>query len=321
VGHTNAAMFHLTTHAFFKALLFLGAGSVIHAVHTGDIWKMGGLSKKLPVTFVTFAAATLAIIGFPGFAGFFSKEAILAAAVDKHQMALFAVAGFTAFLTAFYMCRLFFLAFVGDARDPQRFAHAHEGGISMTLPLTILAVLAVSAGFLFTYMWPFAKWVPLPGEAAHHGWLVPAVSLGALALGAGLAWSMYRQGSPDPAELARKWPGLHAFLGRRYADEVYLAFIERFIYRPARALSNFDYDVLDQKVVDGFGWVSRRISAVKGWFDDRVIDGVLVNGFGVVSQRLGAGARLLQTGFAQFYLLVVAFGVSLLVLWAARVFG
>ncbi|HRY29717.1 MAG TPA: NADH-quinone oxidoreductase subunit L, partial [Elusimicrobiota bacterium] len=112
VGNTYAGMFHLTTHAFFKALLFLGAGSVIHAVHTNDIWRLGGLSKKMPLTFVTVSCATLAIVGFPGFSGFFSKEAVLEAVHAAGQPALFVLASFTAFLTAFYMCRLFFLTFL-----------------------------------------------------------------------------------------------------------------------------------------------------------------------------------------------------------------
>ncbi len=320
VGSTHAAMFHLTTHAFFKALLFLGSGSVIHAVHTNDIWKMGGLSKKLPVTFVTFGCGTLAIIGFPGFAGFFSKEGILAAALAGHHPVLFALAGFTAFLTAFYMCRVFFVTFLGDPRDPHLFAHAHEGGPSMGLPLSLLAVLSVAAGFFLTYVWPFDHWVPSPGEE-HHGWLVPGVSLGALVAGAGLAWTMYRNRNPDPARLAQEWPKVYNFLGRRYLDEIYLELIERVVYRPARALSRFDYDILDQGIVDGFGWVAERVARFKRWFDDTVVDGILVNGAGRLSQTLGAGARRLQTGYAQFYLLAVAFGLSLLILWAVRVFG
>jgi NADH-quinone oxidoreductase subunit L len=320
VGSVQAGMFHLTTHAFFKALLFLGAGSVIHAVHTNDIWQMGGLSKKMPVTFVTFACATLAIVGFPGFAGFFSKEAVLAAAYGGHHFALFAVAGFTALLTAFYMSRLFFVTFLGDPRDPHRFAHAHEGPASMTLPLAVLAVLSLFAGFFLTYVWPFERWLPGAGEA-HHDWMVPGVSLAALAVGAGLAWSMYRQGQPDPAALVRRWPRVHAFLGRRYADELYLLLIERCVYAPARALAKFDYDVLDQTVVDGFGVVARLVARAKRWFDDTVVDRLLVDGVGRFAQTLGSGARLLQTGFVQFYLLVVAFGLGLLALWAVKVFG
>ncbi|MBI4397213.1 MAG: NADH-quinone oxidoreductase subunit L, partial [Elusimicrobia bacterium] len=320
VGNPQAGMFHLTTHAFFKALLFLGAGSVIHAVHTNDMWLMGGLSKKMPVTFVTFACGTLALIGFPLFSGFFSKEAILASAYHGHHMALFAIGGFTAFLTAFYMSRLFLLTFIGDPRDPHRFAHAHESEFSMTLPLSVLALLAVAAGFFFTYVWPFHHWIPGAGEHAED-LVVPAVSLGALVLGAGLAFSMYRHNKPNPVQLARQWSGVYAFLKRRYTDEIYLWIIDNLFYKTVRAMARFDYDVLDQGIVDGVGWVSRQLARIQRWVDDRIVDGVFVNGAGYVSQTLGAGVRLLQTGFAQFYLLVVAFGLSLLVLWAVRVFG
>jgi NADH-quinone oxidoreductase subunit L len=321
VNDPHAGMFHLTTHAFFKALMFLGAGSVIHAVHTNDIWRMGGLSKKMPITFVTFLCGTLAIIGFPMFAGFFSKEAILAAVLAQHNMPLFAIAGFTALLTAFYMCRMFFLTFLGDPRDPHLFAHAHEGGASMTLPLSVLAILAVASGFFFTFVWPFHHWVPAPPGEHHGAGLALGVSLASLVIGAGLAWSMYRRKQPDPAALAREWPRVHAFLHARIADEIYLKGIERFIYAPARAMSRFDYDVLDQAVVDGFAWASNKVSRFKRWFDDVILDGLLVNGAGYAVQTFGAGVRLLQTGFAQFYLLVIAFGLSLLILWAVRAFG
>jgi NADH-quinone oxidoreductase subunit L len=322
VGDVRAGIFHLTTHAFFKALLFLGAGSVIHAVHTNDIWQMGGLSRKMPLTFMTMACGTLAIIGFPFTSGFFSKEEILGAVHGSHQPVLFALAAFTAFLTAFYMCRLLFVVFLGDPKDPHKFSHAHESEASMTLPLGILAVFSLAAGFFLTYegLWPFDRWVP--GEKAHHeGYTVLLVSLSVFGAGSVLAWSMYLRGAPDPARMAARWSGVYACLGRRYLDEFYLWIIGRVYHPVSRALSRFDYDVLDQFIVDGFGWAATQISRLKRWFDDVVLDGVLVNGVGRVTGLLGSGLRLVQTGFAQFYLLVIASGLSLMVAWAVGVFG
>ncbi|HOW28685.1 MAG TPA: NADH-quinone oxidoreductase subunit L [Elusimicrobiota bacterium] len=321
-GGYRAGFFHLTTHAFFKALLFLGAGSVIHAVHTNDIWKMGGLSKKMPVTFLTFGAATLAIIGFPGFAGFFSKEEILASVAGTHQTALFLVAAFTAFLTAFYMSRVFFVVFLGDPRDPHRFAEAHESDWLMGFPMVVLAVMAVLSGFFLTYVWPLSRWIPgVEGHLHQMESLVLSVSVGALALGAGLAYSIYRRSVPDPAVLAVRWRPLDQFLRRRFADELYAALIEKCVFAPARHLARFDEEWIDRFVVDGVGTVSRRISVLKAWADDVLVDRFCVNGWGWLADRCGRGLRRLQTGLVQFYLLVIAFGLSLFLLWAVRVYG
>jgi len=322
VGDVNAGMFHLTTHAFFKALLFLGAGSVIHAVHTNDMWKMGGLSKKMPITFMTMGCGTLAIIGFPFFSGFFSKEAILAAAYAGHHKALFVIAAFTALLTAFYMCRMLFLTFLGDPRDRERYSHAHESGPTMTFPLSFLAILSVASGFFFTWVWTFEHWVPTHGPAEHHGGQIVIISsLLALVLGAGLAWSMYLAKRPDPAKLAQRWKGLHTLLTRRYLDDIYLWFIARTVDRPAKGMAEFDYHIIDQGIVDGVGVVTRFVARGKRWFDDNVLDRIFVDGVGWITQRMGSAVRQLQTGFAQFYLLVVASGLSLLVLWAVVVLG
>src|SRR5436305_13894929 len=159
LASNDAAMFHLFTHAFFKALLFLGAGSVIVMLHhEQNIWKMGGLSKKLPITFVTFAVGALALIGCPPFSGFFSKDAILALAYERN-MPIFAVALFTAFLTAFYVIRMLVIAFFGNPRSDS----SRQGGESpavMTMPLIVLAIFATLGGFAF-----FArKFLTLPIE-------------------------------------------------------------------------------------------------------------------------------------------------------------
>ena len=142
------AMFHLTTHAFFKALLFLGAGSVIIALHhEQDIWKMGGLSKKMPVTFWTFIIGTLALCGVPPFSGFYSKDSILAQALEQKNYPLFVLGVFVAGLTTFYMFRLFYVAFVGKPRT-ETAGHAHESPAVMTWPLMVLAVFAVIGGII-----------------------------------------------------------------------------------------------------------------------------------------------------------------------------
>src|SRR5882672_430778 len=159
----SAAMFHLTTHAFFKALLFLGSGSVIIGCHhEQDIFKMGGLRTKMPVTFWTFTLGVLAIIGMPGLAGFFSKDAILYLAMEKNT-GVFAVLAFTAVLTSFYMVRMWKITFFGEARSKEA-SHAHETGLVMTLPLIILAILAVVGGYTAIYVklagGELTRWIP-----------------------------------------------------------------------------------------------------------------------------------------------------------------
>src|SRR3989475_3993511 len=192
LASSEAAMFHLFTHAFFKALLFLAAGSVIVMLHhEQDIWKMRGLSKKLPITFVTFGVGALALIGCPPFSGFFSKDAILALA-SEHNTPIFAVALFTAFLTAFYVIRMLVIAFFGNPRsDIAR--ESRESLPVMIMPLILLALLAMLGGFGF-----FARnFLALPVEN-HIASFVPALAVIALIAGSGLAVAIYRQPETDP---------------------------------------------------------------------------------------------------------------------------
>src|SRR3989475_1539450 len=192
LASNNAAMFHLFTHAFFKALLFLAAGSVIVMLHhEQDIWKMGGLSRRLPITFVTFAVGALALIGCPPFSGFFSKDAILALAYERNTP-IFAVALFTAFLTAFYVIRLLVIVFFGTPRsDIAR--NSSESPPVMTRPLIVLTLLATLGGFAF-----FARnFLALPVEN-HIASFVPALAVIALIAGSGLAVAIYRQPETDP---------------------------------------------------------------------------------------------------------------------------
>lgn len=340
VGDPTAGLFHLTTHAYFKALLFLGAGSVIHAVHTNEMPLMGGLAKKMVITAITMFVAWLAIIGFPGTSGFYSKEAVLAAIYDKHQLVLFAMAGTTAFLTTFYMTRMMILTFVGTPRDAHRFGHAHESGPTMTIPLIVLAIPSALLGLVFhTNAFSFDRWVQLTGssdaarlvaehvavagEAGAHGGhgVVLATSLAAVSLGIVLAVAMYIFKTPDPARVAAAFPRVHGILTNRFFDPAYLWLAEWTIFKPARFLSAFDYNVIDQGLVDGVGRWGNRLSRLHRWWDDVVVDGVFVNGFGWAAQRLGAAVRSVQSGAAQSYLLATALGVLTLVLWAVGVFG
>ncbi len=325
VGDPQSGMFHLTTHAFFKALLFLGAGSVIHAVHTNEMPLMGGLAKKLPITAIAMFCAWLAIIGFPYVgSGFYSKEAILAAVLGADHPALFAVAAFAAFLTTFYMTRLMILTFWGTPRDGDRFGHAHESGPTMAIPLAILAVFSIGAGFLLHYVFPFEKWVEI--HALHHGahdvhGVVLGVSLLALGAGLALAVAMYVFKTPDPVWVAGRFPVLYQLVTVRYFDRVYLYLSDVLCFKPARYLADFDYNVLDQGGVDGVGAVGRGLGRIHKWVDDVIVDGIFVNGWGWLAGRLGAGVRAVQSGFVQNYLLAAAVGVGVLLLWIAGVLG
>src|SRR5690606_19665884 len=193
----GAAMFHLTTHAFFKALLFLGSGSVIHGCHhEQDIFKMGGLAKKMPLTFITFTIGVLAIIGMPGLAGFFSKDAILYLAM-KNNIAVFVILCIPAVLTAFYMIRMWKLVFLGGTRvaDAEK---AHEGASSMTLPLLVLGVLSLVGGDEAIYGGHFDG---VCGPISHpHGsdqTITLRVPLVVMILGAGAALLFYKSGPAD----------------------------------------------------------------------------------------------------------------------------
>jgi len=232
VGSWVAAIFHLLTHAFFKALLFLGAGSVIHAAHhEQDIRKLGGLSKPLRVTFATFAIGMMALAGVPFlFSGFWSKEAILHAAHEWDVSSLPLYAGLAAVvLTAFYMTRLVAETFFGKARSHAA-EHAHENSAVMTVPLVLLAVCAIALGFLGTPAWPWLQsalsGAPVEPHSPPEGSGLMMLSIVLVALGLGAGWAVYwrnprvKDTSPDP--LASTAPGVIAFLGARMKfDELY----------------------------------------------------------------------------------------------------
>ena len=293
VGGFTPGMFHLTTHACFKALLFLGAGSVIHAMHTNDIWKMGGLWRKMKVTTITFAIATLAISGIYPLAGFWSKDAILDAIyhsqVPYHE-ALYYVAVFTAFLTAFYMCRLFFVVFLGEPRDAHAHDHAHESPLFMTIPLMILALLSISVG-----------WLNLPGfdgfsKFLHYGeyheevfnWSMAGFSLTVAILGILLSASFYYWKALSAEKTAQTFRPLYLLLKNKYyVDEFYGWIVDKILFGVATLCTWFDDNVVDDGMVDGTGWVARK---------------------------LGGLFRLTQTGSVQNYALVIFGAIAVIFL-------
>lgn len=282
VGSVTASMFHLMTHAFFKALLFLAAGAVIHALHDqNDIFAMGGLRHKMPVTFAAMTVGVLAIAGIPPFAGFFSKDEILLAAAQA-SWPLYLMAVVTSGLTAFYMARLLFVVFFGPEKPDN---HPHEAPLSMCIPLGVLGVLAIVGGFV-PYTYHFGDWVRF-GPASHSGldWAIAGTSTALALLSIGLAWLMYGSGRVSAERLAWRFPGLYRLSYHKYyIDEL--------------------YQWLNQTVVGGIG---RALY----WLDLYVIDGI-VNGLGKLTLRLGDGLRKIQTGQVQQYGLVL-FGAILLV--------
>jgi NADH-quinone oxidoreductase subunit L len=276
LASNDAAMFHLFTHAFFKALLFLGAGSVIVMLHhEQNIWQMGGLSRKLPITFVTFAVGALALIGCPPFSGFFSKDAILALAYERN-MPIFIVGLFTAFLTAFYVVRLLVIVFFGNSRSEVA-RQSKESPLVMTGPLIVLAILAALGGFGF-----FARnflALPIEKEAA---FLVPTLAFGALIVGSGLAIVIYRNRTREPIDvevLRRKF----------YFDEFYAWLIN---------------------------WTQELLAQISAFFDRWIIDTAAVDGSSRGTWGIGALLRLIQVGNLQAYAFLFGLGVVAIIYFA-----
>ncbi len=273
----GAAMFHLFTHAFFKALLFLGAGAIIHALHhEQDIWRMGGLRGRMKLTFLTFTAGYLALIGCPFFSGFFSKDAILLAAWHGNKF-IFAVGLLTAFLTAYYMTRLFVVVFLGDARTDEA-RHGHDGPALMSTPLVILALFAVAAGWgTSTY---FDNAVALHGVThAAHSVIVPILAVLAFLGGTVAAFVLYQGKARDPILIP-------AFRHKFYIDEL--------------------YGVLVAGTQD-------LVARFAGWFDKWILDGVFVRGLSGASWGLGFCLRFFQFGNLQGYAFLFGAGVVALI--------
>ena len=292
----GVAMFHLMTHAFFKALLFLGSGSVIHGCHhEQDIFKMGGLAKRMKLTFATFTIGVLAIIGTPMLSGFFSKDSILLLAFEKNR-AVFGLLAFTAVLTSFYMIRLWKLVFLGQSRG-ENAGHAHESGFAMVLPLIVLAALAIVAGYPYVLDMAHFRGVFLEvpdgqyHEHAHH--VVFVTSLTVVLIGGLSAYFFYQPTDKDT--LAVKSPGLFGGLAllKSAPDEIYNYYVAK---------------------------IQDRFALVLNFLDQVFIGGVIVRGLAGVVGLIGMGARALYVGSLHAYVYWFLIGAALVWGFAAVVF-
>jgi NADH-quinone oxidoreductase subunit L len=349
VGGWAAGLFHLVTHAFFKSLLFLCSGSVIHACHTNDMRKMGGLLRTMPATAWTMLVGCLAIIGagIPfviGTSGYYSKDAILAQALSfayanpGRGWLFLAVAG-GAFLTAFYMFRLWFMTFLGSPRDHHVAEHAHESPDVMVRPLLVLAVLAVVAGWTLPGGFGIANLIEQArpagtGGTESSGYLFPGLTIPAeheshvgavhvtatltafatATAGVLLAAAMYWWKILSPGLVAGLFRPVYTFLANRwYVDELY----DALFVKPALALagiaSGADRGIID-RIIDGVAWCARRIAGIDAWIDRWVVDG-LVDATADVTWNAGLELKKLQTGRLRQYVLFIALGtVALFVL-------
>jgi NADH-quinone oxidoreductase subunit L len=321
----TAAFFHLFTHAFFKALLFLGSGSVIHAVHSNNMSEMGGLRKAMPTTFWTFVVGSAALAGIPPLAGFFSKDEILAAWSEEGLLVVLAIGVATAFLTALYMSRAVFLTFFGTYKGH---AHPHESPALMTVPLAGLAVLSVVAGWvnvpgLFT---GFATWVQTDFAHGHvaENFNLPALLLGLVAATAGIAlgFLLYHRDADTQLERDRlRVPLLWPLLDRKYyLDDLYWYGVVRPIRDPISQGVNWSNDYLLDGALNGTGlatgWLARF---VYGDLDQRGID-YAINGMSTVTSGAGGALRYLQTGQVQQYAAAL-FGGAVLLVIGLLIFG
>ncbi len=347
VGAFAAGVFHVFTHAFFKALLFLGAGSVIHALSgEQDLRNMGDLRRRIPTTFKTMFIATLAIAGIPPLAGFFSKDEILWQAFRSANGSfpyLWLIGFGTALMTAFYMARLIFLTFYGQARMSHEVEHhIHESPKSMTGALVVLAICAVLAGLLgvpqslggsnrfekfLAPVFPTETQVvtsepssPVGGEE-HRGmeWALMIFSVAAAVVGGGWAYRYYANAGKDYSEpIAAKAPPLYRVLYNKwFVDEAYdyvftgrrkLGDIRLGAMGAGEASSWFDAKVIDG-TVNGAGWSTRAAGTLSKWWDIIVIDGLLVNGPAVTARMISYPARLFEWGLVQWYALVMTAGL------------
>jgi NADH-quinone oxidoreductase subunit L len=340
VGAFAAGVFHVFTHAFFKALLFLGAGSVIHAMSgEQDMRNMGDLSGKISVTFRTMLVATLAISGIPILAGFFSKDEILWQAW-KYSPYLWAIGFITALMTAFYMFRLIYLTFWSPSRVTSHEVehHIHESPKSMTVPLVVLAFFSITAGWLG---WPsslggsnhfekflepvFANHVEAAeSPAGEEGprtieYLLMALSVAAAGAGwfmAARAYGNAKKDYPEPINVAAP-PVYNTLLNKYYVDEGYdyvftgrrkVGDVRLGVMGLGEASSWFDANVIDG-TVNAAGWITRLSATISSWWDKWIIDGIGVNGPAIFARMLSYPARLLEWGLVQWYALVMTAGL------------
>jgi NADH-quinone oxidoreductase subunit L len=291
-----ASMFHLFTHAMFKALLFLGAGAVIHYVHSNEMKDMGGLRKLMPITHLTFLIACLAIAGIPPFAGFFSKEEILAAAFNSNPV-IFYLAIATAGLTAFYMFRLYFSIFWNkanallDLQSSTHDAHHGEASGSMLFPLIILGICSIIVGFI-----PFGNFISSDGNTLHTEFH-PTFSIAPVLIALGgifLAMAFYKKENERPDQIAASISGIYTIVYHKfYFDEIYL--------------------FITKKVV--FNLIGRPAA----WFDRNIVDGFM-NLLATITQGISSMIKGMQSGRVQNYAIyffggVIGFAILFIYFW------
>jgi NADH-quinone oxidoreductase subunit L len=289
LGSQYVAMYHLTTHAFFKALLFLGAGSMIHGLHTQDIWKMGGLLKKMPITAWTFLIGTLALCGIPPLSGFFSKDEILHLALE-HNKFIFGLALFAAALTAFYMTRACWIAILGPRREEKHDKHhgkhdahasheAHESPLVMTLPLVVLSVLAIIGGFIGIPQYLMGA----HGHESHLNLFVATLSVVAALAGIGLGTKIYANKNLKTDPLISAFGALYQFVvNKYYLDDLFAG------------LANF---------------FQKGVAKILFWFDQNIVIQGGVNGAAGLTGRVASLVRKAQSGVVQNYATVFGFGI------------
>ena len=318
VGAFSAGIFHLMTHAFFKACLFLGSGSVIHGLHHAyhhahlhddpqDMRNMGGIRKKQPITFITFFVSTLAICGVPLFSGFFSKDEILwwAFGSTRGHWVLWVMGAVAAGMTAFYMFRLVFMTFFGEQKtDPRAKDHIPESPLTITIPLMVLGLLAVIGGYVGVpkilgginrfehFLAPVFEHTQHHHEIHAHGahsteWMMMGISVGIAAFGIFMAWTMYVKNPELPAKFTTKFAGLYkAVFNKWYIDELY-----DFVFvNPCKKLGTFLWRGIDVRIVDG-----------------------VVNGCAWIVKGVGAGLRYTQSGYLYNYAVAMVVGVVVIV--------
>jgi NADH-quinone oxidoreductase subunit L len=343
VGGWAAGLFHLLTHAFFKALLFLGSGSVIYGCHhVQEITEMGGLYRKMRITALTMLMGVLAIAGTPLFSGWYSKDAILAQAlgfslVNREHFLLFLLPLITAGITTFYMFRMWFMTFVGKPRNQEVHDHAHESPWTMTVPLILLAVLSVCVAWGLPPTDPEASALEhelhhaqpasvkadfgaeyahrtVNGQAHENHALAGYLALMVVLIGFVFAALLYVYGTLDPEEARNQFPGVYRFLSNKwYFDELFSAILVRPALAVAQWCRLFDSKVIDG-VVDGTGKTTVQVAHVSGLFDKGIVDG-LVNLTATVFYRTGVWLRNVQTGYLRSYVLflvIAAVGIWLL---------
>lgn len=281
LGYT-ASLFHLFAHAFFKALLFLGAGAVIHAVHTNDIREMGGLRRHQPITHLLFLIACLAIAGIPPFAGFFSKDEILAATFSSHPV-YFGIAMIVAGLTAFYMFRLYFIVFWGKGKN---YSHTpHEAPAIMLIPMMVLAIGSVGAGFI-----PFGHYISSDGQAlaSHINWPVAMTSVVLALIGITIAWKLYKTESDSSEKIARIFGSVYTSASNKfYIDEIYMLITKGIIFQ--------------------------MISKPLAWFDRNIID-AFMNLLATITHWVSEQIKEFQSGQVQKYAFIFISGILIIVL-------